>query len=112
MMRVEVPTGISKAEQETVIRWDEGEKTVVIWSASPVVLRRLYKLGLTPASESRKRTGELHGREYKMPLGLFRWGLKRRGTARKRAFLPKTPRQQASLSPQQSGASPQAGAIP
>lgn len=80
--RLEVPTGITKAEQETVICWDEEEKTVVIWSASPVVLRRLHRLGLTPASESRKRTGELHGREYRLPLAEFRWSVKAKRTPR------------------------------
>ena len=75
-MSVEVPKGLTAAERETVVRWDEDDKTVVIWSASPVVLRRLHKLGLMPASESRRQTGELHGREYRVPLADFRWGLK------------------------------------
>ncbi|MGD0948617.1 MAG: hypothetical protein ABSA52_14450 [Candidatus Binatia bacterium] len=39
-MSLELPKGVSKAEQETVIRWDEDEKTVTIWSASAVVLTR------------------------------------------------------------------------
>jgi hypothetical protein len=97
-MKLDMPVGISKAEQETSIGWDEDQKAVVIWSASPVVLRRLHKLGLLPASESRRRTGELHGREYRLPLARFRWGLKRRGIAREGAFLPRTARQEASLS--------------
>lgn len=97
-MSPDLPKGISKAEQETVIRWDEEEKAVILWSASPVVLRRLHKLGLVPAAESRRRTGDLHGREYHLPLSQFRWGLKRRGIRREGQFLPKTPRQEASLS--------------
>jgi hypothetical protein len=76
LRRVEVPTGLTAGERETVIRWDDETKTVVIWSASPVVLRKLARLGLTPHRESRRGTGELQGREYRVSLAQFRWGLK------------------------------------
>ena len=105
-MSLDIPRGISRSEQETVIRWDEEEKIVVIWSASPVVLRRLHKLGLVPASESRRKTGELHGKEYRVPAAQFRWGLKRRGTARKGAFLPKTSRQETCSTDERLGVRP------
>ena len=75
---IETPKRISRAEQETVILWDEAERVVTIWSASPTVLRKLHRLGLMPTSESRRRDGALHGREYQVPLEGFRWGLKRR----------------------------------
>jgi hypothetical protein len=75
---IETPRGISRAEQETVIQWDEDERVVRIWSASPAVLRKLHRLGLVPTRESRHRTGALHGQEFKLPLARFRWGLKRR----------------------------------
>ncbi len=98
-MTVELPKGLTAAERETVIRWDEEDKTVVLWSASPVVLRRLLKLGLKPVCESRRRTGELHGREYRMPLANFRWGLNRKpGTRQNPAFLRRRARVDASLS--------------
>jgi hypothetical protein len=77
---------MTKAERETVIRWDEESKTITVWSASPVVLRKLARLGLTPTRESRRRTGEMHGRQYTIPLALFRWGLKRKGHPSKTAF--------------------------
>ncbi len=76
--RTEVPTGLTAAERETVIRWDEADKVVTIWSSSPVVLRKLARLGIAPVRESRRRDGTLHGREYRVPLADFRWGLKRR----------------------------------
>ena len=75
-MSIEVPKGLTAAERETVIRWDEYDRGVTIWSASPAVLRKLAKLGLMPTSESRHRTGELHGREYRVPLAQLRWRLK------------------------------------
>jgi hypothetical protein len=86
--KTEVPVGLRAGERETVIRWDDETKTVVIWSASPVVLRKLARMGLALHRESRKRTGELHGREYRVPLAQFRWGLKA-----KRAALSETHRQ-------------------
>jgi hypothetical protein len=86
---------MTKCEQETIIRWDEESRTVTVWSASRVVLRKLARLGLTPTRESRRRTGELHGREYRVPLTRFRWGLKSR---RKGRFLPRKPHMEASLS--------------
>ena len=104
---VEVPKGITRAEQETVIRWDEEERVVWIWSASPVVLRRLAKLGLPAHSESRRRTGELHGRDFRIPLGRFRWGLKRemseaqRTMRRERMFLRRKPSEGLNLSTEQ-----------
>lgn len=73
VMALELPKGLSRAEQETVVRWDEEEKLVTIWSASPVVMRKLHALGLVPHRESRRRTGELWGREFKVPLAHFRW---------------------------------------
>ena len=77
-MSLELPKGITKAEQETVIRWDEDEKVVTVWSASPAVLRKLARLRLTPTSERRRRDGALHGREYRLPLAGFSWGVKRK----------------------------------
>ena len=34
----------NRAEQETTIRWDEEDKTAHVYTASPVVLRKLNKL--------------------------------------------------------------------
>jgi len=37
-------SGLSRYEQETVINYNNGEKTAEIYSADPVVLRKLQKL--------------------------------------------------------------------
>jgi hypothetical protein len=75
---VEVPTGLLKAERETVIRWDEEDRLVTIWSASPMILRRLARLGVPCCSESRQQNDRLHDREFRVPLAQFRFGLKRK----------------------------------
>ena len=67
----------SRAEQETVIRWDREEPMASIWSANPAVWRKLARLGIAPHRETRYG-GEVSGRFYRVPLVLFRWGLKRR----------------------------------
>ena len=70
-----MPKTTTRAEQETVLRWDEDEKVVHIWSASPVSRRKLARLGIEPHRETR-RAGEIVGRFYRVPLTRFRWGLK------------------------------------
>jgi hypothetical protein len=65
----------TRAEQETVLRWDEDEQLVHVWSASPVTWRKLARLGIEPHRETR-RAGEVTGRFYRVPLARFRWGLK------------------------------------
>ena len=70
--------GLTRSEQETTIRWDEGEQTVHIWSASPRTWRKLARLGLTPTRET-TRHGQPSGRFYVLPFARFRWGLKRAG---------------------------------
>lgn len=88
---IETPRGVSRAEQETVIQWDEEDRVVTIWSASPTVLRKLHRLGLVPTRESRHRSGTLHGQEFKLALARFRWGLKRR-RSKQPVFAENTPR--------------------
>lgn len=67
--------GLTRAEQETVIRWDEEEKVVHIWSASPVTWRKVARLGLKPVKET-TRGGEPSGKLYRVPFASFRWGIK------------------------------------
>jgi hypothetical protein len=64
-------TAKTRAEQETTIRWDEEEKGVHVWTASPVTLRKLARLGIR---ETRP------GGFFVIPLARFRWGLKRSGS--------------------------------
>ena len=68
--------GLTRAEQETTIRWDDEEQTVHIWSASPTTWRKMARLGVAPARET-TRHGRPSGRFYVLPLAAFRWGLKR-----------------------------------
>jgi hypothetical protein len=70
-----MPKTTTRAEQETVLRWDEDEKLVHVWSASPVTWRKLARLGIEPHRETR-RAGEVTGYFYRVPLARFRWGLK------------------------------------
>lgn len=97
-MTVEVPRGLTRAEQETVIRWDAEERVVWVWTADPSTLRKLHRLGLAHFTEARRKDGGLHGREYRIPLADFRWGLRRRSTRRDRPFLPAGPREEATSS--------------
>jgi hypothetical protein len=71
-----MPKATTRAEQETVLRWEEDEKLVHVWSASPVTWRKLARLGIEPHRETR-RADEVTGRFYRVPLARFRWGLKR-----------------------------------
>lgn len=71
--------GLARAEQETILRWDEDKKAVSVYSASPVTWRKLARLGIQPAKETTLRTGEPSGKFYRIPLAQFRWGLKRVG---------------------------------
>jgi hypothetical protein len=65
-----------RAEQETIIRWDEEEKLVHVYSASPVVWRRLEKQGFEVLKETTHK-GEPTGRFYTpIPIRDFRWGRK------------------------------------
>ncbi len=58
---------MTRAEQETVIRWDEESKTVHMWTASPVVMRKMAHLGFKP--DSVQARGEYDRSEtYKNPV--------------------------------------------
>jgi len=64
----------TRAEQETVIRWDR-EDDVHVWSASPVTWRKLERLAVRETTCQRRVSGRFYG----IPVGRFRWGLKRAG---------------------------------
>jgi hypothetical protein len=69
----------TRAEQETVLRWDRADDQVHVWSASPVTWRKLERLGIPAGHETRFPGGVVSGRFYTIPLSRFRWGLKRVG---------------------------------
>jgi hypothetical protein len=72
--------GITRYEQETIIRWNEEEAEVFIYSASPVTWRKCGRLGLRMAKSAKWRDGSESGRWYTVPKAMFRWGLKRGGS--------------------------------
>ena len=78
--------GLMRAEQETVIRWDEAGQEVRIWSASPKTWRRLARLGVAPYRET-MTGGAPSGRFYRVPAEQFRWGTKRKAAAGAGAHL-------------------------
>ena len=78
--------GLTRAEQETVIRWDEAEPEVRIWSASPKTWRRMARLGVPPYRET-TTWGAPSGRFYRVPVERFRWGTKRKAAAGAGAHL-------------------------
>src|SRR5574338_42735 len=80
---------MTRAEQETVIRWDREEQVVHIWSADPVVWRKLARLGVAVREETTHK-GEITGRFYQpLPLALFKFGVKRERTEAQRAAARK-----------------------
>jgi hypothetical protein len=44
-VRAVVEVRMTRAEQETVIRWDREEQAVHIWTADRAVMRKLDRLG-------------------------------------------------------------------
>lgn len=76
---------MTKAEQETVLRWDREEQLVHIWTADPVVWRKLDRLGVA-IREQTTHKGEVTGRFYQpIPLAVFRFGVKRERTEAQKA---------------------------
>jgi hypothetical protein len=69
----------TRAEQETVLRWDRARDHVDVWSASPVTWRKLERLEIPHVHETRFPGGPVSGRVYRIPLSRFRRGLKRVG---------------------------------
>ena len=68
---------ISKAERETTILWDEEERVVHVYSASPVVWRKLARFGIEPIRVTRHAdSGVIHGRFYEVPLRWLRWSIR------------------------------------
>ena len=68
--------GLTRAEQETILRWDEDEKIVYVYSASPVTWRKMARLGVHPTKQTTFQ-GNPSGKFYRVPFSGFRWGLKR-----------------------------------
>lgn len=85
---IAMPSGTAAEERETVIQWDDADRTVIIWTARPADVRKLLKRGVNPVEESLRPDGTVHGYTFRIPLSEFRWGLKGRQKGR---FLPSGP---------------------
>lgn len=66
---------MTRAEKETIIRWDAEERSVSVYSCSAAVWARCERLKLTPGLVVRDSTGQVIAREYVTPLNRFRWGV-------------------------------------
>ena len=60
-----------------MIWWDEDEKVVHVYSASPVTWRKMARLGLQPVRDVSTQ-GQPSGKFWHLSFSLFRWGLKGR----------------------------------
>jgi hypothetical protein len=83
---------MTKAEQETILRWAADEDTVSVFTAHAPTKRKLEKAGYRPAKVS-TRAGGAVGWFYRVPLAELRW----RVGATKRARKPMTEAQRAVL---------------
>lgn len=73
--------GLTRAEQETIIRFDEDEKVAHIYSGSPTTWRKMARLGIRPTRETTSG-GSPSGKFYSLPLEQFRWGRKIRSVSK------------------------------
>ena len=71
--------GLTRAEQETILRWNEEEKVVHVYSASPVTWRKMARLGVRSHKEISFPGGAPSGKFYRLPLEQLRWRLKAKG---------------------------------
>lgn len=64
---------LSRAERETVIRWDMEEREVSVYSCLPGAWKRCERAGWTLAESVKDSDGREIAREYRGPLSLFGW---------------------------------------
>ena len=67
------PTGAAKAEQETIIRWDQEDPTALLYTAHAAQARRWAKLGYPFEVSDRDRTGNPRGWEAQVPKEAVRF---------------------------------------
>jgi hypothetical protein len=68
---------LTLAEMETVIRFDRESNIMIVWSADPVMMRRLDK-NFTAASEQKNQEGEIVGKTYEIDKSLLKIRPKRK----------------------------------
>jgi hypothetical protein len=92
--------GRGLAERETVLRWDDEERVVHVYSGNPAIWRRCERLGMAPVKRDRLEGGTERGRFYRVALAEFRWGWKgkRRATGNAGALAAARAARKAGLS--------------
>jgi hypothetical protein len=68
----------TRAERETILRWDEDEQAVLLYSASPKTWRKCARLGLRPGKET-TLDGKPSGKFYRFPLVELFWKVRKLG---------------------------------
>ena len=74
----------TKAEQETVIRWDREDRTVQLYTADAAQARRWTRLGYDVRVQGSDRDGRPHGWTATGPSGCVRFRRLRNGAVVKR----------------------------
>ena len=74
----------TKAEQETVIRWDREDRTVQLYTADAAQARRWTQLGYDVRVQGTDRDGRPHGWAATGPIGCVRFRRVRSGAVVKR----------------------------
>ena len=77
-------TMVTKAEQETVIRWDREQRIVQLYTADPAQARRWVQLGYDVKVQGTDRDGRPHGWTATGPSGCVRFRRLRNGAVVKR----------------------------
>ena len=78
----------TKAEQETVIRWDRGDRTVQLYTADAAQARRWSQLGYDVRAQALDREGRPRGWTAVGPKGSVRFRRVQGGCLVKRAPVP------------------------
>jgi hypothetical protein len=63
----------TKAEQETIIRWDQEERTAHLWTAYEAAARRWGRMGYPVRVYSRTMDGTPRSWSAEVPLDAIRW---------------------------------------
>lgn len=76
---------MTKAEQESIFRWDSEEEVVHVYTCHPPVRRKLVKAGYS-SIKSCKQRGKETSWSFRVPLDQFRWRIGRRKQTGGRQF--------------------------
>jgi hypothetical protein len=64
---------MTRAEQETIVRWDQEERVVHLYTANPAQARRWARLGYPVEVNGRYPHGEPHSWRAQMPVEAIRF---------------------------------------